>query len=100
MLCYIPLLGEKFTYMDNINKEEYDKMSQYLVGRFIEIGQFMEEHHFPNKLCMNYFAIAIAFLLTPPKGTEEFFADSFRQKILQALNDIDDLKTALGLKEN
>lgn len=100
MLCYIPLLGENFTYMDKFNKEEYDKMAQDLVGRFMEIGQFMEEHHFPNKLVMNYFAVAIALLLTPPKGTEKIFADSFRKKILQALNDMDDLRKALGHKEN
>lgn len=86
--------------MDKFNDEESDKISQYLLGNFIELGQYMEEHHFPNKLVMDCFAVAIAFLLTPPKGTEEIFADTFKEKLLETLNEMEDFKTALGLKDN
>lgn len=100
MLCYIPLLGEKFTYMDKFSIKEFDEFAQFTFQKVMELGKYMEEHHCQNGLVMDCLALAVAFLLTPPKGTEKIFADRFREKILQTLNKMEELQTALGLKEN
>lgn len=96
MLCYTPLLGEKFTYMDKLSEKEIEEMTQFTFQRIIEIGEYIDNHHCSNALAIKTFAVAVAYLFNPPKGTEELFAESFKNEILDNYKKVREFKKLLN----